>query len=110
MVDNEYHCYTPMDLQWNRLSRPSKQDLAANFDVVGLTADFVRTTCMMFISLLNKVPPRCDCTRRAGAGADSDPRCPWREAPRQLVRYPTTAHEDELIDCGAHATRRSAAA
>ena len=102
--DQKFRCYTPMNFQWNRLSRPSKQDLAANFDVVGLTSDFVRSTCMMSISILNKVPRRCDCTH---GEPNKQPMVVHKvhRVKHHGSSYPTTPQEDELI---AELTRHDA--
>lgn len=61
---DQYHCYNPVNLQVPRICEfPNPtNELPQHFDVVGLTEDLFRSTCLISISLHHIVPPRCNCS------------------------------------------------
>lgn len=59
-----FDCYNPSNLQTARLG--GVDDLDHKFAVVGLTEEFVASTCLMSIHLHGAVPERCNCTETTG--------------------------------------------
>jgi hypothetical protein len=58
----EYRCYTPINMQSQRLDARSKSDLLVKFDVVGITDEMEVSTCLISIGVYGTVPDRCNCS------------------------------------------------
>ncbi len=59
---NGYSCYTPINMQSQRLDARSKRDLVIKFDVVGITDEMEVSTCLISIGVYGTVPDRCNCS------------------------------------------------
>jgi hypothetical protein len=55
-----YDCYKPINLQTTMLGGTS--DLEQRFDVIGIQSRLETSTCLISISIMGKVPSRCNCT------------------------------------------------
>lgn len=70
-----FKCYNPIDLQTTRLKMHGKDpvDMERYFDVVGITEELEKSTCLISIAIHRKVPLRCDCSRvNGGVGTNND--------------------------------------
>jgi len=59
---NEYRCYNPHDLQSRYMGFTNSTELTHMYEVVGLTEEMTRTSCLISIAIHEKVPKKCNCT------------------------------------------------
>ena len=85
----------------NRLGVQSKKqtkELPQLFDVVGITDDLFRSTCLMSISLEQKIPPRCNCSLGGAPGRRLNPKDPTHGVLHHGSTFQTTPQQTKWIE------------